>query len=78
MAKNNLSTHSITNLILQKQDVSLGTEKGLFVASLMMYATRMERINRIIVELQRDMKDGDVTMDFVLKIVEYVILKKIV
>ena len=53
-------------------------ENDLFVASLIMYATKKEWSPPLTVELRKAMQDGDVTMDFVLKSLDFVILKKIV
>ena len=53
-------------------------ENDLSVVSLIMYATKKEWNPPLTVELQKAMQDGDVTMDFVLKSLDFVILKKIV
>ena len=53
-------------------------KNDLSVASLIIYDTKKEWNPLLTVQLRKAMQDGDVTMDFVLKSLDFVILKKIV
>ena len=53
-------------------------ENDLFAARLIMYATKKEWNPPLNVELRKAMQDGDATMDFVLRSLEFVMIKMIV